>query len=64
MLYIMISYHCAKRYIPETNIMYIFCFQYMLSACQSVRMEEIVQDLLFVSVHKAGLETGAIEVIL
>ena len=27
-------------------------------------MEEIVQDLVFVSVHKAGLESGAIEVIL
>ena len=26
-------------------------------------MEEIVQDLVFVSVHKAGLESGAIEVI-
>ena len=25
-------------------------------------MEEIVQDMVFVSVHKAGLESGAIEV--
>ena len=51
----LILYHIKIKYL-------VFIFNSYISAFQIVRMEEIVQDLVFVTAHNTGLESSAIDI--